>query len=1085
MILFVNTGKYIPSGLKVLACPRPASFLRLSTVALLAATLSTSTASTASKIEYNRDIRPILSENCFACHGADSASRKANLRLDHFEQAIAPRKDSQAAIVAGKPKESLLVRRILATDDDIMPPAKTHKTLTAEQKDLLTRWVAEGAKYQPHWSFVAPVKPAVPQVKNKLWVHNPIDNFVLARLEKEGLKPSPEADRRTLARRVTLDLIGLPPKPEEVEAFVKDSSPNAYEKLVDRLLARPEYGEHRGHYWLDAARYGDTHGIHIDNYREMWSYRESVIKAFNRNQHFDQFTIEQLAGDLLPHATLDQQVASGFNRCNITTSEGGSIDEEYFVLYARDRTDTTARVWLGLTAGCAVCHDHKFDPFTQKDFYSLSAYFNNITQAAMDLNAKDTPPAVVVPADTDRGEWDALQQKLKADENRIALRRDAGKSDFTNWMGTATPKLFTDRLPQDKPYFHALLNEGEPATNEPQTITYLLKGETNKLTLKTNAAWQAGHVASKAFQVNSKTNPVAIAEVGDFARDEAFSYGAWVYRTKDTYGAFFSRMDDTQNNRGWDLWLVINQPAMNLVNKWPDDCLKVISKKEVPLNRWTHVFVTYDGSCKASGVKIYVDGKSQITTVEADRLKSSIHTTVPFRLGQRSPDGAPVDGFGIQDVRIYDRVLAPEEVQSLAENLRAAYLLGKSAERRKAGENDEVYECWLKNFDEEYQDAMDVNVKHEKIATEIQARGTEALVMAERTNSAVAYVLFRGDYDKRRDKVTPATPAALPPMPADYPSNRLGFAKWLVRPENPLTARVTVNRFWEEVFGAGIVKTAGDFGVMGELPSNQALLDWLAVDFRESGWDMKRFFRQVVMSATYRQSVATTPDLMARDPDNRLLARGPRFRMDAEMIRDYDLAASGLLVQKIGGPSVRPYQPDGVWEAVAMDVSNTRYYKRDEGENLYRRSLYTFWKRAAPPASMDIFNAPSRETCTVRRERTNTPLQALVTMNDTQFIEAARNLAQLALKQGGTKDRDRLDFMAKRLLARSLRPSERKTTQTALKAFLAQYQAEPKAAKALISVGASKADETLDQPTFAAYTMIANALMNLDEVLNK
>jgi hypothetical protein len=454
-------------------------------------------------------------------------------------------------------------------------------------------------------------------------------------------------------------------------------------------------------------------------------------------------------------------------------------------------------------------------------------------------------------------------------------------------------------------------------------------------------------------------------------------------------------------------------------------------------------------------------------------------------LGQRSPDGAPLDGFGIQDVRIYDRVLAPEEVQSLAENSRAAYLLGKSAERRKAGENDEVYESWLKNFDKEYQDAMDANAKHEKIASEIQARGTEALVMAERTNSAVAYVLFRGDYDQRRDKVTPATPAALPPMPADYPSNRLGFAKWLVRRENPLTARVTVNRFWEEVFGTGIVKTAGDFGVTGELPSNQALLDWLAVDFRESGWDMKRFFKQVVMSATYRQSVATPPELMAKDPDNRLLARGPRFRMDAEMIRDYALAASGLLVQKIGGPSVRPYQPDGVWEAVAMDVSNTRYYKRDEGENLYRRSLYTFWKRAAPPASMDIFNAPSRETCTVRRERSNTPLQALVTMNDTQFIEAARNLAQLALRQGGTQEQDRFDFMAKRLLSRSLRPSERKTTQTALKAFLAHYQAEPKAAKALISVGASKADETLEQPTFAAYTMIANALMNLDEVLNK
>ncbi len=1035
--------------------------------------------STSGGIEYNRDVRPILSENCFTCHGPDSAARKAGLRLDKFDEAIAPRKDSSPAIVPGKPEASELVRRINASDpDDVMPPAKTHKTLTAQQKELLKNWIAAGAKYQAHWSLIPPQRPALPSVHNRRWARNPIDYFILARLEQEGLSPNPEADRRTLVRRVTLDLTGLPPTTAEVEAFVSDSSPDAYGKLVDRLLASEHYGEHRARYWLDAARYADSNGIHFDNYREMWSYRDWVIHAFNRNQPFDQFTLEQLAGDLLPNRTLEQEIASGFNRCNITSNEGGAIDEEYFVLYARDRTETTSQVWLGLTAGCAVCHDHKFDPISQKEFYSMSAFFNNTTQKAMDGNVKDTPPIVVVPTPEDRSRWDELTGELKTGKERVEARRKSGKDDFKSWEAEASPELFRKGLPQEKPLFHALL-----ADDKERSVKVEIGDETRELTLATNADWQEGVLAAKAFTTSSKHIP-EMADVGDFEHDKGFSYSAWVRLSDGQDGALFARMDDKHDYRGWDLWLQGGKPGTHIVNKWPDDAIKVVSKKALMKDRWTHVCMTYDGSSKAKGVKIYIDGELQKTDVEADKLKSTIHAEVPFKIGQRHST-SPVEGAGLQDVRLYGRTLAPKEVKALGPDARLAWLLSEPEEKRTDTQKKDLYNAWLNRFDREFMDASSALAKLEREADGIKARGTVAHIMQERDEAAAAFVLFRGEYDKRRDKVQPATPAALPPMPEDFPRNRLGFARWLLLPEQPLTARVTVNRFWQEVFGTGLVRTAGDFGVTGEMPSHQELLDWLAVEFRDSGWDVKRFFKLLVTSAAYRQAATVTPDRLARDPQNRLLSRGPRFRMDAEMVRDYALAASGLLTPTIGGPSVKPYQPDGVWEAVAMNGSNTRVYKRDSGDALYRRSLYTFWKRAAPPASMEIFNAPNRETCTMRRERSDTPLQALVTLNDPQFVEAARHLAQLALEEGGARPEERLDFMARRLLARPLRPEECKITQSVLRELLASYQADPKDAEALLTVGESKPDASLDKPTLAAYTMVANELLNLDEVLNK
>ena len=1029
----------------------------------------------ASSITYNHDVRPVLSENCFPCHGPDSASRKAGLRLDHFENATNKLESGAAAIVPGQPDKSELVRRIFLADDDQMPPAKIHKTLTPSQKELLKKWIASGAKYEVHWSFIPPQKAPLPAVQNSKWVKNPVDNFILARLEQEKLSPNAEADKRTLIRRVSLDLTGLPSPPDEVEKFVADKSPNAYEKVVDRLLASPTWGEHRGRYWLDAARYGDTHGIHFDNYREMWTYRDWVINAFNANMAFDEFTVENLAGDLLPNATRDQKIGSGFNRCNVTSNEGGMIEAEYLVLYARDRTETTAQTWLGLTAGCAVCHDHKYDPFTQKDFYSLSAFFNNTTQKAGDGNVKDTPPVMVVPQPEDSARWTELPAVMDAADKKMAERKLVARPDYNRWLTNPDVTPLDQKNPAEKLLFRAALDEGAAAT-----LTATVSSDVRTISLVTNAAARDGVTASQGYVVSADGTPT-FADVGDFNRSNAFSCTAWVWVTEETRSSLFARMSETNSQHpGWDVFIEGGKPVVHIISSWPDDAIKVVGKINVPKDRWAHIAMTYDGKSKAKGVKFYVDGVAQNLTVDKDSLKHSTHTASPFQLGARA-GGPRVDGTGLQDVRIYGGALTPAEIYDVMSVPRLKYLVAKPVENRSTNLVEELYPTWLGAVDAVYHEQADIKAGLENESEEIRKRGTVAHIMQEKSTPAEAHVLNRGEYDQLRDLVTPATPAALPPMPAEAPRNRLGFAQWLVRPENPLTARVTVNRFWQELFGTGIVKTSGDFGVAGEVPSHQELLDWLAVDFREHGWDVKRIYKLMVMSATYRQSAVCSPEKLERDPQNRLFARAPRFRMDAEMVRDYALAASGLLVEKTGGPSTRPYQPENIWNTVGLPSGDTRNYIQDHGENLYRRSVYTFWKRQSPPASMEIFNAPSREVCTVRRERTDTPLQALVTLNDPQFIEAARILAQQSVVSG----QDPIDFMAERLLARHLSPQETKIVESSLGGLYLQYKSAPQDAEKLLAVGETKSDAKLDQPTLAAYTMVANELMNLDEVLNK
>jgi len=1017
--------------------------------AAFAASLLTVGSVWAKPIDFQREIRSILSDNCFQCHGPDATSRMANLRLDLKESALEKRK-SGAAIVPSNASASLLYRRIVDKNPGRrMPPSYSHKTVTDAQAALIKRWIDEGAPWQEHWAYQAPTKPkALPVVRNAAWVRNPIDRFVLAKLEASLLSPAAHADKRTLIRRVALDLTGLPPAAADVEAFAKDLSPNAYEKMVDRYMASVHFGEHRARYWLDAARYGDTHGIHVDNYREMWPYRDWVIQAFNRNMPFDRFTVEQLAGDMLPNATLEQKIASGFQRCNVTTNEAGLIEDEYAEIYAKDRAETVGAVWLGLTVGCATCHDHKFDPILQKDFYALGAFFRNTTQRVMDDNIPDTPPVLVVPRSEDRARWDAVSSRLAEVRKDLArMRAEAAVPSSYVLPPTARPldaELYTMKL-KDLDAFAG-------------NIGHL--GETPNPNLN-------------AFFFHENTG-VEVQDAPALDASKPFTISAGFYFPKPEQGyTIAAQQDPKDKNRGWVLDVGARVVGLRLIGDNGFNIeVRAAHLEQIQHGSWNHVVVTYDGSQQQSGLTMYLNGRAIMTQGGGNQntmLPGSIApANTPLLLGRSLASGA------IADFRMFSRVASEAE----------AVLLSQWTSL-ESGDPAALSSYWLLKENPTFgrlsseQNALNLEAKA------IARRGAITHVMHERTDQMPsAHLLFRGAYDQKRDKVEAGTPGILPPMKADLPRNRLGFAKWLMADEHPLTARVTANRMWQEIFGVGLVKSADDFGSQGEQPVNQDLLDWLAVDFRESKWDVKRFYKQVLLSSAYRQAAVATPAKLAKDPDNRLLSRGPRFRMDAEMVRDYALASSGLLVPAVGGPSVKPYQPDGVWEAVAMIGSNTRFYKRDEGDKIYRRSLYTFWKRSAPPAAMDTFNAPTRESCTVRRERTNTPLQALATMNDVQFVEAARGLAERAYRAALTLD-SRMDFLSQSVVARVFSPAEKLIAASAYRAFLKRYDSKPEEAKKLLAVGEKKADASIPAAEYAALTMLANQLLNLDEVLNK
>ena len=1027
-------------------------------------------------VTFNTHIQPILSENCYHCHGPDSGSRKADLRLDRAEFAFNPLKSGQPAIVKGNAAASEVVRRMRHKDPkEIMPPPATHKVISVQQIALIEKWIEDGANYEEHWSLIPPQRPPVPALPDTTWPKNPVDHFILARLQKDGLTPAPDAGKPALLRRVTLDLTGLPPTPEDVDAFLADARPDAYEQAVDRLLATAAYGEHQARYWLDAARYADTHGIHFDNYRSIWPYRDWVIKAFNANQPFDQFTIEQLAGDLLPNPTLEQQIATGFHRCLPTTGEGGAIADEYLATYAKDRVETTSAVWLGLTTGCAACHDHKFDPISQKDFYQLSAFFRNNPMSALDGNSAEHPPNLKIPTPEDSARWQELTRLLPAKQQALKAAEMLEAEQLKATLATAIAAAAT--LPEPPTNMLLAFPAGEGAG---ESAGFTLDGQTAKIPLGGKFQWvKHGPVPALA------TGEDFSSPLGDFANypnTQAFSYGAWV-RGDNLAGALLSRMDETHSFTGWDLWFENHAFGAHLIHNWPESAIKVVSTIPLPPNEWSHVMVTYDGSSKAAGVKLYLNGQVVDGRVERDSLTGTLTNSVPVQVARRSP-GQPLRNAAFHDMRLYPRALSAAEIPAIALAAFRPHLSTLTPDAMDPA----LRAILTSNIKMDASPSTSLRSEVAALQAEhdaINKRGVTTLVMQENHEEPSAYILNRGDYTQKKAKVGADVPTVFGVRIAkDDPKNRLGLARWLVHPDHPLTARVTVNRFWQQLFGTGLVASAGDFGVMGERPLNPELLDWLAVEFRESGWDVKHLMKLLVTSASYRQSGVTTAAKQERDPANRLLSRGPRQRLDGEMIRDQALFVSGLLVRKIGGPSVKPYQPDGVWESVAMKESNTSKYARDSGDALYRRSLYTFWKRSAPHPSLEAFGAPSRENCTVRRERSNTPLQALVTLNDIQFVEAARVLAERILKQKSS-DGERLDWLYRLVLARSPQPAEVPVLSAALADFRTSFGQSTDAAKKLITYGEHPPDPTLAAPELAAWTLVASQILNLDEALNR
>jgi hypothetical protein len=1032
------------------------------------------------QISFNEHIQPILSEYCYHCHGPDAGTREPKsspLRLDIEKDAFTPRENGKPVIIKGKPEESLLVKLIHETDPDlIMPPPASHKTLDAAKIALLEKWIEQGAPYEAHWSFLPVTRPEAPEA-GKDWAANPIDRFIAEKLAANGLEPNPAEDPRRFYRRLHLDLTGLPPVPEAVDAFEKAASGNfqsAVEQAADQLLATPASAEHFARHWLDAARYADTHGIHIDNYRAIWPYRDWVVRAFQANMPWDQFTTEQIAGDLLPNRTLDQQVATGFNRCLATTGEGGAIAEEYLAIYAKDHVDTMSAVWLGLTTGCAACHDHKFDPISTKEFYSLTAFFRNTPMSALDGNNAEHPPNVFVPLPEDRPRWAALAGELDGARKQIDARAQAARPDFDAWLTNASiaPAQEID----------STLSIHLPLTEAEGPLRGLVDGQSRE--------WAANlpridAPLGKAPLVSEGV--VDLGDIGNFSRADRVTWGGFIRVEGKPTGAVVARMNQGPDYRGWDLYLENGQPVYHVIDTWDKAANKVVSPRALESGKWHHVMVTFDGSISGHQASaIYIDGQNVSAKTYPNTVGGNIEAPVPLLLGSRHGGESKLQGgkVALQDFRFYRRLLGAAEIAGLAKNSGLQHILALPADQRSKEQLDSLYQYFLANVDAP---SRELRTRLDALQTEqstLRARGSVSLVMEEKKEEPYAHVLTRGVYSDKGEKVGAATPAVLPPMPADAPKNRLGLARWLVDPANPLPARVTMNRTWYYLFGTGIVETNDDFGIMGARPSHPKLLDWLAAEFAASKWNYRHMIKLMVSSATYRQSGAVSPEKLEKDPANRLLSRGPRYRLDAEVLRDLALASSGLLSPKLGGPPTRPYQPEGIWEAVAMPQSNTRTYRQDKGESLYRRSLYTFWKRTAPHPAMEILNAPTRETFCVRRDRTNTPLQAFVTLNDPQFVEASRRLAENALKSSADPAA-RVDYISSRLISRTLDDAERKLVADTLDASLAAYRADAAAAKALVGNGETTPDPALDPAELAAWTLVASQLLNLDETLNK
>ena len=1163
------------------------------------------TAAQTPKLDYNRDIRPILSDKCYTCHGPDNNKRKAGLRLDRNEEPFKKLDSGNVAIVPQHPEKSELIRRIKASDaDDKMPPADA-KQLSKAEIDLLAKWVKEGAEWQGHWSYLTPHRPNLPKVRNQKWVRNAVDQFILARLQKEGLKPSREADKEHLIRRVTLDLTGLPPTIEEIDAFIADKSANAYEKLVDRLLASPAFGERMAQMWLDLARYADTNGYHIDNHRDMWLFRDWVINAFNKNMPFDRFTIEQLAGDMLPNATVEQKIASGFNRNNMVNFEGGADPDEYATKYVVDRIVTTSTTWLGATMGCAECHDHKYDPFTQKEFYQLYALFNNIPEKGLDGQKENPVPSMKVPSAEQTKKKQDLQSTIssleksyksrtedpdeKLDAEQAKWEKEVTQNVFSGWetlqpndLKSTSGAIFTNLLDQsflatgtnaDKDTYEFTIQT--PATNVSGVRIEALADDS--LPHKKAGRGVNGNFVLTTFEVEAK-NPDPKANL-----NEPFTMGNWQalgpFKSSNQRRAFKQALID-EKRKVPDLTKTYDGGGVKWTEKpdWKDGQVQNLDGgdfavyylyRKISVKHARPVLVSLGSD---DGIQVWFNGKQILSNdasraAEADQEKILLwlepgdnHLLMKINNGsggfayyfkakedalnefpiqfasaiadfsqkdfdvKAAIDKDPNTGWAIDaedgdhraifisnqpfgfptgtilKVRMkfeskFERhtigrfrvSLSTSEslttLGSLPANMQS--VLFKPEDKRKKEQVAELKKYYRMTFVPEVEKLdEDLRGKRDEL-TKLEEQIPSTMVMQEMEKPRDTFVLVRGNFQQKGEKVSPGIPKSLLGS-ATNPTNRLQLAQWIVAAENPLASRVTVNRFWQMLFGTGLVKSANDFGSQGEWPSHPELLDWLATEFRDQHWDMKHMIKLMVMSATYRQSSEITPQLLERDKYNRLYARGPRVRMDAEVIRDNALAVSGLLNRKIGGESVRPYQPAGLWEALAFGAGfSSQNYVQSKGDDLYRRGIYVYWKRSLPYPSMVTFDAPNREVCTATRPRTTTPLQALVLMNDPAYIEAARGLAQRVLKESSGSIEERLKFAFRVTLARQPEPQELEVLSKIYHQQLDNFSKDKEAAKALLSVGESTRSESLDVSELAAWTAIGNVLLNLDETITK
>lgn len=1033
------------------------------------------------EVDFSLHVKPILSDKCFFCHGPDKAKQKAGLRLDEPEAAYSRSTESgKRAIVPRKAHQSELVERILSEDPDyVMPDPESHLQLTAHEKAVLVKWIEQGAVYKPHWAFTKPTKPSIPQVVNAKSAVNPIDHFVRSKLEEQKLQPSQEADKHLLLRRLSFDLTGLPPTIEELNGFLDDTSPEAFERQVDRLLATPQYGERMAMDWMDVARFADTHGYTVDRYRDMSPWRDWVIKTFNENMPFDQFILWQMAGDLMDSPTKDQLLATAFNRIHPQNMEGGIIPEEFRVEYVLDRVNTSGQAFMALTLECARCHDHKYDPVSQKDYFAMSAFFNNVNEAGQISWDDAMPvPTMLLTSDEQDKEMLEMEKEISSIERYLDSLSDSSKKEAAKWIETESYQYAKDRQYPEGIMAHYEF-EGQSLHN-------------SRNSSQVGIMKQIGSSDEKPEFSAGKTGDGLLLNgdawfdtegVGAFRRFEPFSISINIMLPDDLEdGVIFHKGDGAAIYcfKGFHLTLKKNRLELLMAHTAPDNAIIKQTIKEVPRNVWLNLTMTYDGSSRAEGLKIFMDGAELETEIEIDNLYKDIHfdrkKEQGIQVGARWR-GKGVGGASVDDLMIFSKELTPLEIAQVANNQRYTELLGSSAGDLSAEEKTLLANYFAKTQNQDIRDVLRKLQKQRRQYADFVEDIQEAMVMKEMPEPRPTYLLERGNYDSYGEQVYPETPETILDMPADLPKNRLGFAKWLVHEDHPLTARVTVNRYWQLLFGRGIVETSEDFGNQGALPSHPELLDWLAVEFRESGWDVKKLMKLMVMSATYRQSSVAGKELLQVDPANVWLARGPSVRLSSEMIRDNVLQASGLLNKEIGGKSVSPYQPANLWKV------NGARYQQDTGNKLYRRSMYTIWKRSVPHPTLATFDSPERSRCTMRRQETTTPLQALVLLNDLTFVEGAKVIGEFITRHD---DGDvALGNVFTKLTGREASEKEMNILVELRQAELKKFRSNPDKAEGWISAGEYSFHKDLDRNELAANAVVASAIINSDAAIIK